>query len=108
MIDNCGLSKSDQETIENVMQSFEEIEEVLLYGSRAKGNYKIGSDIDLAIKGKAVTDKLCSRLHSLLNEETPLPYFFDVTNYEHLNHQALKDHIDRVGKQFYQRTNISR
>ena len=76
MIKNCGLSESDQLTIFEVIQKFEEIEEVVFYRSRAKGNYKQGSDVDIAIKGKKVTDQICSSLHWVLNEETTLPIFF--------------------------------
>ena len=101
MIENCGLSEADQLTIIKVIQSFEEIEEVILYGSRAKGNYKKGSDVDLAIQGKEVTDNICSRLHWFLNEETTLPYFFDVTCLNGLNHEGLLEHIKRVGKSLF-------
>ena len=74
---------------------------VVLFGSRAKGNYKPGSDIDLAVKGDRVSPRIVAQLADCLNEETPLPYFFDVVHYETLDNQALVDHIDRVGIVIY-------
>ena len=51
---NHGLSKRDLDEISEILKSFPEIEEAVLFGSRAKGNYKPGSDIDIAIKGSAI------------------------------------------------------
>lgn len=47
-----GLKQETVERINSVFQHYEQIDEVILYGSRAKGNYHQGSDIDLTIKGK--------------------------------------------------------
>jgi len=101
MIKNTGLTKKEQQAIIEEMCRLPELEEVLLYGSRAMGNFKRGSDVDLAIKGENVTDQVCNRLHYQLNEETLLPYFFDVTNYAQISNPALKEHIDHEGKLFY-------
>ena len=79
------------------MNWVDEISEVLLFGSRAKGNYKIGSDVDLAIKGDRVTPTTVLELSDCLNEEKPLPYFFDVIQYETIDELRLVEHIDRVG-----------
>lgn len=65
----------------------------------AKGNYKLGSDIDIAIWGEEVTFNTGARLHSQLEEESPMSYFFDMVDYTHLKHDQLRDHIDRVGKE---------
>jgi len=83
---NTGLSAKDLSIIKTTIASFEGVESATLFGSRAKGNYKIGSDIDIAIKLKqATTNTLTSNpinlIHDKLEEETPLPYFFDVINY---------------------------
>jgi predicted nucleotidyltransferase len=77
------------------------IEEVVIFGSRAKGNYKKGSDIDLAIKGKNCTANIALDLKAFINEELPIPYLVDVIDYNSLKHQELKEHIDRVGIVFY-------
>ena len=99
---NTGLSATDLAIIKTAIGSFAGVESATLFGSRAKGNYKTGSDIDIAIKLKqATTDTLApnpiSLIHDKLEEETPLPYFFDVINYHTIKNQALIEHIDRVG-----------
>ena len=73
----------------------------ILYGSCALGTFKKGSDIDIALKGKEITSTICSLIHFELEEETLLPYFFDITNYEIIKNQKLIEHIDRVGKILY-------
>ena len=92
-----GLIDRDFIHIHAAMQEFPEIEEVILFGSRAKGNYKTGSDVDLAIKGDRLTYEITARFADCLNEEKPLPYFFDVVHYEAIAEPMLKVHIDRVG-----------
>ncbi len=93
-----GLLDSDIETILGAVSQFPEIRQVVIFGSRAKGNYLKGSDIDLAIKGEKISHTIVNRLSVLLNEELPLPYFFDVVHYEVISNNDLKEHIDRVGK----------
>ena len=67
------------------------------------GNYKEGSDIDLAISGEKVNTQTVSKLHARLNEELPIPYFIDVLDYKALSNKALIEHIEREGKEFYLR-----
>jgi predicted nucleotidyltransferase len=98
-----GLLESDLTLIVNAAQQFPEIEQVVLFGSRAKGTHKPGSDVDLAIKGKELAYESAVRLASLLNEETPLPYFFDVVNYNGITEPQLLEHIDRVGVLIFKR-----
>ncbi|MDO9167714.1 MAG: nucleotidyltransferase domain-containing protein [Methylobacter sp.] len=95
---DTGLTEADINRIRTTIEQFPEIEEAVIFGSRAKGTYKKASDVDLAIKGRAVTSETIKRLNFLLNEELPLPYFFDVVHYESLENQLLVEHIDRVGK----------
>jgi len=95
---DTGLTEADINCIRTAIEQFPEIEEAFIFGSRAKGTYKKASDVDLAIKGRAVTSETIKRLNFLLNEELPLPYFFDVVHYESLENQLLVEHIDRVGK----------
>jgi predicted nucleotidyltransferase len=92
-----GLIERDFVYINEAIREFPEIAEVILFGSRAKGNYKIGSDVDLAIKGDRITYEITARFADCLNEEKPLPYFFDVVHYEEISAPKLKEHIDRVG-----------
>ncbi len=92
-----GLTEEDLATIRRVVRQFPAVEQVLLFGSRAKGNYKPGSDVDLAIKGPNIDYETSARLAEMLNEETLLPYFFDVVHYDSLAEPRLVQHIDRVG-----------
>ncbi len=98
-----GLSKRDESYILKALSSFPEIEKALIFGSRAMGNNEKGSDVDLAVVGKNVTHTTMVRLRSLLNEEFPLPYFFDVVHYEKINNENLKRHIDTEGKDLFSR-----
>ena len=82
-------------------RDYPDIAEARLFGSRAKGNYKVGSDIDIAVrfrrKDSVRRATLLNELHDRLEEELPLPYFFDLVDYNAINNSALKEHIDRVG-----------
>jgi uncharacterized protein len=92
-----GLHESDLHLIITASQAIPEIEQLLLFGSRAKGTEKPGSDVDLAIKGKAVTYDTVLQLSDRLNEQLPLPYFFDVINYHNIQEPRLTEHIDNAG-----------
>ncbi len=60
-----------------------------------------GSDVDLALIGQNIDDIVIS-ISTKLNQETPLPYCFDVINYSSIDNPDLKSHVDRVGKPIYQ------
>ena len=96
-----GLSERDLNLIVDSASAFPEIEQLILFGSRAKGTQKPGSDVDLAIKGESVNDATAIRLSAVLNEEQPLPYFFDVLHYEAISTTELAEHIDRAGVLIY-------
>lgn len=95
-----GISEKSYQLLQDTFSKFPEVEEVIIFGSRAKGNYKKGSDIDLAIKGAKCTASLAWRLQSYINEHLPIPYNVDVINYNSLDHRELKRHIDGVGIRF--------
>ena len=101
-----GLIERDMSYILKAIRNFKEIERVILFGSRAMGNYKKGSDVDLAIVGKEVSSKIIYELDDLLNEVYPLPYFFDILHYEEINNQKLEEHIDTVGKVLFQKGEV--
>lgn len=92
-----GLLEKDVEYIKKAIEDFPEVEKAKIFGSRAIGNYKKGSDVDIALFGKGITDKTIAGLSDLLNEEYPLPYFFDVIHYEGINNTRLIEHIDELG-----------
>jgi len=95
-----GLDDKVIKQISQVFKKYSQIESVVIYGSRAKGNYKHGSDIDLTFKGAdldlSVIAKISTDLDDLL-----LPYTFDISIYGQIDNPELLDHIARVGKIFY-------
>ena len=100
-----GLDKETLNTIEDAVKPFPDIEEVIVYGSRAMDNFKPYSDIDIALKGKNLTERSVSALHTFLNHAAPgFPYKVDVLNYHELTNAELKKHIDEYGKILYKRT----
>ena len=98
-----GLDHSVIARIGGVLSQFPEIDRAVIYGSRAKGTYKPGSDIDLSLVGKAITEDTLLRLENLL-DDLMLPYEIDLNRFETLQNEALVDHIQRVGRVFYERT----
>jgi predicted nucleotidyltransferase len=100
---NFGLRTEDVDYIKAVLSQFPEIEKAVIFGSRAKGKFKPGSDVDLAVWGNGIDLTTIARVHALLEEEGPLPYFFDVVDYTHLEHTALREQIDRTGKAIFGR-----
>ena len=97
-----GLKQSTVQDIQKVFSTFSEVEEVVLYGSRAKGNFKNGSDIDLTIKGENLNLKIINKISFCL-DDLYLPYTFDLSIFNHISSPELIDHIQRVGKVFYKK-----
>ena len=98
-----GLSVDTLRNIREVFARFPSIEKILLYGSRAKGNYKTGSDIDITLIGKNLNlNSTISLLRDAL-DQLYLPYTFDISIFNQLDEPAFIDHILRVGKTFYER-----
>lgn len=91
-----GLSDQEWTLIRSVLSAHPELTRVKLFGSRAKGNAKPTSDIDLALFGEV--DALQAQAIQAELEELPLPYKFDFQPYESIRHAALREHIDRVGR----------
>lgn len=99
---NFGLRASAIEEIIQVFRSHPEIDEVIIFGSRAKKTFQKSSDIDLALKGK-ISFELLTKIKYQLEEETHLPYFFDVVDYANLKSKELKGDIDQYGEVLYQK-----
>jgi len=97
-----GLPSTAVEKIRDVLASHPEVERSVLYGSRAKGNYKNGSDIDLTIYGEDLNHTL---LLKILNEldDLLLPWMIDLSIFNQIDTLSLREHIERVGVVFYQR-----
>lgn len=97
-----GLPDGTVEKIRHVFAQFPEVEQAVLYGSRAMGNYKPGSDIDLTLHGKALKGSLCASIAEAL-DDLLLPYTIDLSAFSQLQHPELEAHIARVGVVLYQR-----
>lgn len=99
-----GLKEETILKITSVLEKFPQIEKAVLYGSRAKGNFKKGSDIDLTLIGEnldlTLTNKIETEIDDLL-----LPYTFDISIYHQLDNPELINHINRIGKTFYLKSN---
>lgn len=96
-----GLSDRTLDLLTAYFATQTELKEVWVYGSRAMGNYRPGSDIDLAIITTSAVD-LAAHIQSDL-EELPTPYTFDVVDYNKISHKPLQEHIDRVKKLMYKK-----
>mgnify|MGYP006281060837 CR=1 FL=1 len=97
-----GLSDKTLETVRSILASCPEIEKALVYGSRALGNYRTGSDIDITLIGAQLNTDMLFKLVRLFDESN-LPYMVDLSIMANINNPNLRDHIERVGQVLYQR-----
>ena len=98
-----GLKQTDLDQIRVVFSRYPQVKKAVLYGSRAMGNYKNGSDIDLALCGKEnrtldILYRIMEDLDNLL-----LPYTFDLSIFNHISDKDVISHIRRVGRTFYKK-----
>ncbi len=99
---NHGLSPATVDRIQGVLTRYPEVEKALLYGSRAKGTHRPGSDIDLTLCGSGLNHTILTRIDNEM-DDLLLPYQIDLSLMSSLKHQALLDHIGRVGAVLYER-----
>ena len=85
-----GIELRDFTAIRETLDKYDVVQSAFIFGSRAKGTYKKGSDIDLALKGRELNDRIIREISVQLNEYLPIPYFVDVVDYTHLQKEALK------------------
>ncbi len=97
-----GLNDELLTKITAILANNNRLEAALLFGSRAKGTFRPGSDIDIALKGRALTVKDIIQIGIEL-DELETPYQFDLVIYHRITETALRDHIDRVSQVLYQR-----
>lgn len=97
-----GLRESTIQGIRSVLAGHPAVERAVLYGSRAKGTHRPGSDIDLALYGKDISHREQGRILDEL-DALDLPYDIDLTVFDRLIHAGLRDHIERVGVVVYSR-----
>lgn len=101
---DSGLSDKGVESIRQTLRLFPKISEAILHGSRAKGSYRPGSDIDLTLKGNELSYQDLLNIELAL-DDLLLPYKIDSSLHHQLDNPQLIDHIARVGKTFYKATN---
>ncbi len=96
-----GLSDTVVEELRNVFRRHQNIERVLIFGSRSKGNFRSGSDIDLAVIGKGIDYRQILNILCEI-EDLDLLYSVDLINYNEKTGTPIGNHIDRVGQVFYE------
>lgn len=97
---NAGIPQTQLDQIKSLFAENQNIDEVLLFGSRAKGTQREGSDIDLAIKGKKINFTELTKIE-MAYEKLYLPWKLNLVIYTTITNQELKDHIDRMGLCIY-------
>lgn len=95
-----GFSTTTLDKLNSVFVRHSAIDSVVIYGSRAKGNYRAGSDIDLTIKGSEIPFAEFMQIENQI-DDLMLPYTVDLSQYRQLVNADLIAHIDRVGVEIY-------
>ena len=98
-----GLSNKQLEIIRNFLSKESEVEEAVLFGSRAMDTFKEASDIDLALKGDSFDFFMANSLKNKLEDETNIPFFFDIIAYNSIKSDELKQHIRDKGVVIYRK-----
>jgi predicted nucleotidyltransferase len=101
-----GLPQSVVQKICAILRRYPQVEKAILYGSRAKGNYKNGSDIDLTLRGGA--DLSLNVIYKILDDldELLLPYTIDLSIFNDISDHDVIEHIRRVGVVFYDKSEV--
>ena len=94
-----GLDRLTMKCLRVIFADFPALQKAVLFGSRAKGTQTRGSDIDIAVEG--LSDAQVVKLSMQLNQETTLPFFFDVVAIESISSEELLEHIRRMGQVVY-------
>ncbi len=102
-----GLKETHLTIIKSIFEKYQEIDEAILYGSRANGNYRNGSDIDLTLKGKKLDLSLLVKIQMELEDST-LPHQVDLSIYHRIENENLKEHIGRIGISFYKKAPLNK
>lgn len=97
-----GLTDKSYHELLNILASVPEIEEAVLYGSRARGDYWRASDIDLSLKGNGLNQHSLAQLNNRLYE-SHIPYFYDTNIYASIKNDTFRANIDRDGIVIYRR-----
>lgn len=96
----AGLKRTDLEKLSEVFRKHPTVEKAILYGSRAIGNFKPFSDVDITLLGEGISGSEFNRLF-LDIDDLMLPYNVDLSLFSSLSNSRLREHIDRVGIVIY-------
>ena len=97
-----GIGDEVIKSLQDLFSRYSDVEKVILYGSRAKGTFREGSDIDLTAFGKNLNLKTIYAIEEEI-EELLLPYSFDISLFDQIDNPDLLDRLNRVGKVFYKK-----
>ena len=92
-----GISSKDAEILNSVFKKFPQVKQVILYGSRAKGNFRENSDVDLVIANSEIDRYSIGKILSEIDDSN-FPYLVDIQVLNTIKNKELLDDIDRVGK----------
>ncbi|MDE0485046.1 MAG: nucleotidyltransferase domain-containing protein [Candidatus Poribacteria bacterium] len=98
-----GLSDKTIEKIHSVFKQYPQVEKAILYGSRATGNYRNGSDIDLTLCGEGLTHSVLTKIDFDL-DDLLLPYTIDLSVFREINNPDMVEQIERVGANFHEKS----
>ncbi len=93
-----GLKQRDTDALKKHLSSITGIKKAWIFGSRAMGNYKEGSDIDIAIIGQGIHRSAILHAIDALNEEEPIPFFTEIIDFNTIDNPRLKEHILQQGQ----------
>lgn len=97
-----GLPSSTVEKVVSLFKKYPQVEKAIIYGSRAKGSYRKGSDIDIVLIGAALTHNDLVAIEDKI-DDLFLPYSFDLSLFKNITNEELIDHINRIGLTFYEK-----
>lgn len=96
-MDGTGIRPLVIEEIQAFARKYD-VRRVILFGSRARGDYKRTSDIDLAVEQGDF-----NRFALDVSEETSTLLEFDIVNLDSDIHQELRDAIWEEGRVIYEK-----
>jgi predicted nucleotidyltransferase len=102
MTEGAAVPEGVAKSICEILSSHPNVRRAVLFGSRAKGNFREGSDIDLALEGEGLDERELSRLIGEF-DDAPIAHRVDILLKDKIDHPALLEHIERVGRVFYER-----
>ena len=100
-----GLDAKHIQQIHDILKKYDAVDCAILYGSRAKGNYREGSDIDLTLQGENLNLNILHRIYNDF-DDSPLPFKCDLSILHLIANADMRDHIGRVGIIFYQKNSV--